>query len=272
MSARAGGSPSATPCGSCQTERMDRFPERSWDPLDRDVERRLLEGEVTDGARIPYASNGVFLLELRHLDDAEPGYAVYKPARGENPLWDFPPDLYRREVAAYRLSKALGWELIPPTVEREDGLELGVGSLQAFIPTDYRCTFFELREQHADRMRQFALFDWLANNADRKGGHILQAEDGHLWGIDNGLSFHEEEKLRTVIWDYAGEAIADDLLADVASLAVRLEQGGEAQRALADLLLESELEMLHLRAHRALEERRLPEPPPHRRAVPWPLI
>lgn len=251
---------------------MDRFPDRSWDPLDHDVERWLLEGEVSDGARIPYASNGVFLLELRHPDVAEPGYAVYKPARGENPLWDFPRDLYRREVAAYRLSKALGWELIPPTVKREDGLELGVGSLQAFIPTDYRCTFFELREQHADRMRQFALFDWLANNADRKGGHILQGDDGHLWGIDNGLSFHAEEKLRTVIWDYAGEAIADDLLGDVASLAARLEAGGEAQRAFAGLLSESEIELLLLRAERTLEEARLPEPPPHRRAVPWPLI
>ena len=251
---------------------MDRFPDRSWDPLDAEIERWLLDGEVTDGARIPYASNGVFLLELRHADAPTPGYAVYKPSRGENPLWDFPPDLYRREVAAYRLSKVLGWDFIPPTVEREDGLELGIGSLQAYIPTDYGCTFFELRERHADRMRQFALFDWLANNADRKGGHILQDEAERLWGIDNGLSFHVEEKLRTVIWDYAGEPIADNLLADVAALAAQLEPGRRAQQAFAGLLSDPEIEMLLHRAERALTEARLPNPPPNRRAVPWPLV
>ena len=186
---------------------MDAFPDRNWDPLDPDLERRLRESEIADGARIPYASNYVFLLELRVADVAEPGYAIYKPARGENPLWDFPPDLYRREVAAYRLSRELGWHLIPPTIEREDGLEYGAGSLQTYIPANYGCTFFELREEHPERLRQFALFDALANNADRKGGHILQAPDGGLWGIDNALCFHDEEKLRTVIW---GLGLASD--------------------------------------------------------------
>ena len=262
----------ATLCGCCQTELMERFPDRAWDPSGGQVESWLLEGEVTDGARIPYASNRVFLLELRHAEAEEPGYAVYKPSRGENPLWDFPPELYRREVAAYRLSRALGWELIPPTVEREAGLELGVGSVQAYIPTDYRCTFFELREGHAERMRQFALFDWLANNADRKGGHILQGEGERLWGIDNGLSFHVEEKLRTVIWDYAGEPIADGLLADVRGLAAGLGAGGEARGAFAGLLSEAEIEMLLRRAERVLSEGRLPSPPVGRRAVPWPLV
>lgn len=251
---------------------MERFPERSWDPSADEIEHWLLEADVTDGARIPYASNRVFLLELRHADAEEPGFAIYKPARGENPLWDFPPDLYRREVAAFRFSRALGWSLIPPTVERGAGLELGPGSLQAYIPTDYRCTFFELREQHGERMRQFALFDWLANNADRKGGHILKGEADRLWGIDNGLSFHVEEKLRTVIWDYAGDAIAEDLLSDVERLAAELESGGPARADLADLLTEPELEMLRRRSLRALQERRLPNPPQNRRAVPWPLV
>ena len=251
---------------------MDRFPEQSWDPVADGIERWLIEGEVVDGARIPYASNRVFLIELQHGDVSEPGFAIYKPSRGENPLWDFPPELYRREVAAYRLSDALGWDLIPPTVEREDGLELGVGSLQAFIPTDYRCTFFELREQHADKMRQFAVFDWLANNADRKGGHILEGQAGHLWGIDNGLSFHVEEKLRTVIWDYAGDEIADELLSDIEQLAGELEPGGVAYASLVDLLADEELDVLRLRAARALAERHLPNPPQGRRAVPWPLV
>ena len=251
---------------------MDAFPDRNWNPLDPDIERRLRESEISDGARIPYASNYVFLLELRVADVAEPGYAIYKPARGENPLWDFPPNLYRREVAAYRLSRELGWQLIPPTIEREDGLEYGAGSLQTYIPANYGCTFFELREEHPERLRQFALFDALANNADRKGGHILQAPDGGLWGIDNALCFHDEEKLRTVIWDWASEPISDDWLADIAALRDDLEAGGEARDSLAAYLGESEIGALIARAERLLAERRLPEPPQDRRSYPWPLI
>ena len=251
---------------------MERFPEQSWDPLDIRVPAWLMEAAVSDGARIPYASNYVFLLELQHDDAPTCGYAVYKPGRGENPLWDFPPNLYRREVAAYRLANALGWHLIPPTIERADGLEYGVGSLQAYIPTDYGCTFFELREQHTDAMRRFALFDWLANNADRKGGHILKGQGDQLWGIDNGLSFHEDDKLRTVIWDYAGEPIDDALLEDVARLIPDLDTGGNAAAALSPMLSANEIDVLRQRAERALDERRLPEPPLDRRPYPWPLV
>ena len=251
---------------------MERFPEQSWDPLDERVPVWLSTAAVTDGARIPYASNFVFLLELQHDEAPTLGYAVYKPGKGENPLWDFPPNLYRREVAAFRLSSALGWDLIPPTVEREQGMEYGIGSLQAYIPTDYRGTFFELREQYADLMRRFALFDWLSNNADRKGGHILKGEGDHLWGIDNGLSFHEDEKLRTVIWDYAGDPIDSTLLEDVERLIPRLEGEGDAAAALAGLLSVGEMEVLRLRASRVLESGRLPEPPAGRRSYPWPLV
>ena len=251
---------------------MERFPEQSWDPLDERVPRWLAEAAVTDGARIPYASNYVFLLELEHDEAQALGYAVYKPGKGENPLWDFPPNLYRREVAAFRLSAALGWQLIPPTVEREEGLEYGVGSLQAYIPTDYRCTFFELREQYPDVMRRFALFDWVANNADRKGGHILEGQAGQLWGIDNGLSFHEDEKLRTVIWDYAGDPIEAPLLEDLDQLVAALEPDGPASDSLSPYLSSDEITILQLRAQRAREEGRLPEPPAGRRAYPWPLV
>ncbi|MCY4619604.1 MAG: SCO1664 family protein [Chloroflexi bacterium] len=251
---------------------MERFPEQSWDPLDERVPSWLATATVTDGARIPYASNYVFLLELRHDEAPIPGYAVYKPGKGENPLWDFPPNLYRREVAAFRLSAALGWNLIPPTIERETGMEYGVGSLQSYIPTDYSSTFFELREQYADDMRKFALFDWLSNNADRKGGHILKGVGDHLWGIDNGLSFHQEEKLRTVIWDYAGEAIAPDLIADVEELIPTLSESGETAAALSDLLSEGEIDVLRRRAVRVLDERTLPDPPQGRRSYPWPLV
>ena len=251
---------------------MERFPEQSWDPLDERVPSWLSTATVTDGARIPYASNYVFLLELQHDEAPIPGYAVYKPGKGENPLWDFPPNLYRREVAAYRLSAALGWDLIPPTIEREAGMEYGVGSLQAYIPTDYTCTFFELREEYADDMRRFALFDWIANNADRKGGHILKGIDDQLWGIDNGLSFHQEEKLRTVIWDYAGEPISQTLIADVEGLVATLSEDGETASSLSDLLSVDEIEVLRRRAVRVLEEGRLPDPPTGRRSYPWPLV
>ena len=251
---------------------MERFPERSWDPSNPRTTEWLCTAEVTDGARIPYASNYVFLLELRHDDADHLGYAVYKPARGENPLWDFPANLYRREVAAYRVSQSLGWNLIPPTVERADGLEYGVGSLQAYVPTDYRRTFFELRDDYGDIMRQFALFDWLANNADRKGGHVLLGENNHLWGIDNGLCFHVDEKLRTVIWDYAGDPIPPEQLIDIERLLVELEHGGPAQELLTGLLSEAEVAILATRARRALEQGHLPEPPAGRRSYPWPLV
>ncbi len=251
---------------------MERFPEQSWDPLDERVPSWLSTATVIDGARIPYASNYVFLLELQHDEAPIPGYAVYKPGKGENPLWDFPPNLYRREVAAYRLSAALGWDLIPPTIERESGMEYGVGSLQAYIPTDYTCTFFELREEYADDMRRFALFDWIANNADRKGGHILKGIGDQLWGIDNGLSFHQEEKLRTVIWDYAGESIEPALIADVENLVATLSEDGETASSLSDLLSVDEIEVLRRRAIRVLDEGRLPDPPTGRRSYPWPLV
>lgn len=251
---------------------MERFPQRSWDPGDPRTADWLCSAQVTDGARIPYASNYVFLLELRHPDSVDPGYAVYKPAKGENPLWDFPANLYRREVAAYRLSEALGWSLIPPTVERADGLEYGVGSLQAYVPTDYRRTFFELRDDFADTMRQFALFDWLANNADRKGGHVLIGDGDHLWGIDNGLCFHVDEKLRTVIWDYAGEPIPPQQLSDIERLSTALDDGGSAHTSLSGLLSEAEIAILATRARRVLEAGRLPEPPAGRRSYPWPLV
>jgi len=251
---------------------MERFPEHSWQPVDERVPALLSSATVTDGARIPYASNYVFLLELQHDDAPSLGYAVYKPGKGENPLWDFPPNLYRREVAAYRLSVALGWNLIPPTIEREDGMEYGVGSLQAYIPTDYSCTFFELREQYADEMRRFALFDWLANNADRKGGHVLKGVGDQLWGIDNGLSFHQDEKLRTVIWDYAGEPIDPELIADVERLIPTLAENGETAMALSGLLSVAEIDVLRRRAERVGEKGRRPNPPQGRRSYPWPLV
>ena len=251
---------------------MDRFPTTSWGPGDEAIEERLEQAEVTDAGQIGHASNHVFLLELAHPNVEERGYAVYKPLRGETPLWDFPPQLYKREVASYRLSKALGWALIPPTVAREEGVAEGMGSLQLFIPADYRCTYFDLRHEHTETMRRFAVSAWLANNADRKGGHILQGPDDQLWGIDNGLTFHSEEKLRTVIWDYAGEAVSESELTDVAAFAARLAEDAALGADLGRYLDEEELGALRARAAEILEQRRFPEPPTWRRPYPWPLI
>ena len=250
---------------------MDRFPETSWDPDDDQIEARIATAEVRDSGMIPGTSNYVFLLEL----DGGPsgiGYAIYKPLRGEAPLWDFPPSLYKREVACYVVSKALGWKLIPPTVAREEGVEHGAGSLQLFIPTDHRCTFFDLREEHADVMRRFATFDWLVNNADRKGGHLIQGQSGQIWGIDNGLSFHVEEKLRTVIWDYAGEPVPEALLPDIERFAAELEPETPLGQELGAYLDPDELEMLLERSRAILRDPVFPHPPDWRRPYPWPLI
>ena len=251
---------------------MRGFPQTSWDPNEPTVERWLLEGKVRDSALIPSSSNYVFLLELGAPGVEQSGFAVHKPERGETPLWDFPPSLYKREIATYLISEALGWGLIPPTIEREDGLENGLGSLQLFIPADMGCTFFDLRDDNADAMRRFAAFDWLTNNADRKGGHLLQASDGRIWGIDHGLALHSEEKLRTVIWDYAGQRLPNEWLDEIVALVAKLEDGGTAQEQLAPYLDEQELEALRMRAASILAHPVLPEPPTSRRPYPWPLI
>ena len=173
----------------------------------------LTRGAVTIRGRMPWASNATFLVEIAL--DGGTALGVYKPERGERPLWDFPPGLYKREVAAYHLSEALGWGLVPPTVCR-DG-PYGEGSVQLFVPADFEQHYFTLREhaEHRDRLERICVFDLLANNADRKGGHCLAGDDGAIYAIDNGLTFHEEMKLRTVIWDFGGEPIPRALLADV---------------------------------------------------------
>ncbi|HEX2039574.1 MAG TPA: SCO1664 family protein [Acidimicrobiales bacterium] len=225
----------------------------------------LASGEVEVRGRMPWSSNATFLVDVHHQGTGLP--AVYKPQRGERELWDFPDGLYRREVAAYHLSLALGWRLVPETVVREDA-PLGVGSLQRFVPADFDQHYFTLleEEEHHDALRRIAVFDVLANNADRKSGHCLLDEDGHIWAIDNGLSFHVEPKLRTVIWDFAGQRVAEPVLADVERLAT------DVPGALCELLHPVEVDALVERARRLLRVRKLPMPPPGYRAYPWPLV
>ena len=224
----------------------------------------LRDGDLTVLGRMPFSSNATFLVEVGA--DDRTARAIYKPSKGEQPLWDFPSGLYQREVAAHLLSEQLGWRVVPPTVLREG--PLGIGSLQLFIDADVEQHYFTLLEDptlHA-QLRRMCVFDLLANSTDRKGGHILVDADRHLWGIDNGLSFHQEFKLRTVIWDFAGEQMPADDLADVA----RLLDGGISDD-LAGFLDRFELDAVLTRARALVSERVFPTDPTGRR-WPWPVI
>jgi uncharacterized repeat protein (TIGR03843 family) len=193
---------------------------------------------------------------------------IYKPGRGERPLWDFPRGLFRREIAAYELSELLGWGLIPPTVLRD--ADYGPGSVQWFIDTDYTKHYFTLLEDsaHHDQLRRMALFDIVANNTDRKGGHVLLDAHGALWGIDNGLCFNEEPKLRTVIWDFAGETLPEGLCTDLAAL---VKRNPKQLGSLNNLLSSDEIAALFARARRLLERPEFPAPRSDH-AYPWPLV
>jgi uncharacterized repeat protein (TIGR03843 family) len=225
----------------------------------------LLErGEVELKGRMPWSSNATFLVGVC-LDGVGETDAIYKPGRGERPLWDFPGGLFRREVAAYRLSVALGWDLVPETVLRDDA-PLGEGSLQRFVDADFSEHYFTLleREDLHPQLQRMAVFDLLANNADRKGGHCLITEDGHVWGIDHGVCFHDEPKLRTVIWDFAGEPVDADLLADVAGLLTEPPM-------LNDLLHQREVAAFLRRVEAVTRLKRFPDPGSDR-PYPWPLV
>jgi uncharacterized repeat protein (TIGR03843 family) len=191
---------------------------------------------------------------------------IYKPARGERQLWDFPDGLYLREVAALDVAAALGWHLVPETVLRQD-LPLGPGSLQRWVDADYEEHYFTLveHERWHDELRRIALFDLVANNADRKSGHCLLAED-RIWGIDNGLCFHVQPKLRTVIWEFGDDPIGLELRDDLARLA------DAPPSSLEQLLHDDEIEMLRRRAVAVSRLARLPDPGPDHRPYPWPLV
>ncbi|MGH9242839.1 MAG: SCO1664 family protein [Acidimicrobiales bacterium] len=226
----------------------------------------LASGEVEVLGRMPYSSNATLLTAVR-VDGTAEGLAVYKPGRGERPLWDFPPDIYVRERAAYLLSEALAWRLVPPTVVRDDA-PLGPGSLQLFIEADFEEHYFTLieDERYHDALRTICTFDLLANNTDRKSGHCLVDGDGHVWAVDNALCFSSQPKLRTVIWEFGGEAIPDRLLGDVE----RLVADG-VPSDLAGVLDSRERAALLRRARSVLTKPCFPiDRSGHR--YPWPLV
>jgi len=214
--------------------------------------------------RMPNSSNGTYLVTVG--DAADNVRAIYKPLQGERPLWDFEPGLYKHEIAAYRLSEALGYHLVPPTVLSEG--PLGVGSLQLFVNYNPEEHYFYLYEQHLEvheRLKAMAVFDVVANNTDRKGGHVLLDEDGNIWGIDHGVCFSDEFKLRTVIWDFATQTISDQLLAPLEQLIESVPVN------IAALLTDYEIEAMLERTEWLLENRVFPAPE-SRYQYPWPLL
>jgi hypothetical protein len=223
-----------------------------------------LEGQFMRGSNYTFFGNACI--------SGEKVPFVYKPTRGEMPLWDFPArSLAKREAAAYLVSEELGWGLVPPTIYRRKG-PLGAGSLQAFIPHNHDLHFFNFGRDDLERLRPFVAFDILANNADRKGGHILKANDGRLFSIDHGLCFHREDKLRTVIWNFAGEPIPESICSDLERFALKLLPGQEFHQALRTLLLVSEIKSMHKRILRLLAAGVFPAPPGSQRPFPWPLV
>ncbi len=228
----------------------------------------LALGEIEILGLLPYSSNYAFLVEVTRGD--EKVEAVYKPVRGERPLWDFPHGtLAGREVAAALVSEAGGFDLVPPTVLRDDAPH-GPGSLQLFIDHDPNRHYFVLIHEREQEMADFAAFDIVINNADRKGGHVIEDFDGKLWGLDHGLAFHLEPKLRTVVWAFAGHRLTKEVSDKLARLSDAFGQG-QLTDSLAALLTSEEIAETQARVEGLTRSGVFPEPqgPFH---MPWPLI
>ncbi len=242
---------------------------RAWMHNTAEVLDLLETGEMELQGMIPWSSNYTYLAQVRRGEREL--LAVYKPACGERPLWDFETGtLCQREVAAYDVSAALGWPSIPPTVLR-DG-PMGIGAVQQFIEFTRRENFFTIRDRCRTAMLEIAAFDALINNTDRKGGHVLVDENGAVWCIDHGVTFHEEPKLRTVVWDFVGEPIPDRLLHDLDRIRHRLKVGEPLRRKLDPLLSRSEVRALDSRLGQLLREQSYPPPPEDWPHIPWPPV
>lgn len=229
----------------------------------------LHQGVLELEGLISWGSNYTFLGRVCH--DQQEVEVIYKPRKGERPLWDFTPGtLCLRERAAYLVSEALGWCVVPPTVLR-DGPH-GWGSVQRFVNHDPDRHYFTFEGQYQDQLQRIVLFDLVVNNADRKGGHVLIDNDDHLWSIDHGICFHSDYKLRSVIWEFAGKAIPQHLLNDLQRFQQSLEDpASEDAGALSDLLKPHELEAMKRRMSKLLREKVFPRPGPGRH-YPWPPV
>ena len=230
----------------------------------------LQNGDIdAEHGSIQWSSNYTFLLSIKQADVSV--MAVYKPQRGERPLWDFPDGtLCQRERAAFITSQALTWQIVPPTVLR-DGPR-GIGSMQFFVDHDPDYHYFHFDESLIPQLKRMALFDVLINNADRKGGHCLVDEQEHLWGIDHGIAFHSQYKLRTVIWNFVNQPIADDLLADVKNMRDKLETANDSYLCeMETLITKGEIRAFTNRIDKILKDKRYPAPGPGPNH-PWPPV
>jgi len=247
-----------------------------------DILYLLQTGTLEVEGLLPWSSNYTFLVQVcGAIDDGEKQRfeAVYKPRRGERPLWDFSQGtLCQRERAAFLTSQALGWHLVPPTVLREG--PHGTGSVQLFITHDPESHYltFEGDPAYRTQLQKIVLFDVIVNNADRKSGHVLLEKGGNadgsnrLWTIDHGICFHTDPKLRTVIWEFAGEPIPDELMEALTQFQEQLSTNQDTLRSeLASLLTGAEINALHKRTQRVIQQGKFNQPGPGRH-YPWPPI
>ncbi|CAM5661935.1 phosphatidylinositol kinase [Streptomyces narbonensis] len=255
----------------------------------------LAHGELTVRGRVGEASNAVLYCSVVH--EGREAACVYKPVAGEQPLWDFPDGtLAQREVAAYEISEATGWGLIPPTVLREG--PYGEGMVQLWIEADQEAQLLALTEDeeagegwkavgpaqiaedrtallvHADtpELRRLAVLDAVINNGDRKGGHLLPAPDGRLYGIDHGVTFHVEDKLRTLLWGWAGEELPAEAISVLDDLDRALTPGAPLVTRLAELLTGAEVAAVRARVAALRASGRHPEPSGLWPPIPWPPV
>ena len=233
---------------------------------------RILEkGEVKLKGQFLDSSNATFFVTC--LLREESLQAVYKPEAGQTELYDFEPaTLPRREVAAWLVCRAAGWEFVPPTLHRKDGLPFGAGSLQVFIEHDPKMHYLALEEEERAPFCNVALFDLVVNNADRKSGHLIFGDDGRWWAIDQALCFNVEPKLRTVIWDFIGEPFSEEEVSALQSLELALEPSANLSQSLGELLQKDEIDAIRQRVQILFELGAFPEPDPGHRPVPWPLV
>jgi uncharacterized repeat protein (TIGR03843 family) len=226
----------------------------------------LRTGTMAVEGRLVDASNTTLYCSLRRGELT--AACVYKPVRGERPLWDFPDGtLAAREAAAYLVSTAMGWNVVPPTVLRDDG-PFGEGMVQLWIDGDETVDLTGLVRAELPPLRRMAVFDAVINNADRKGGHLIPMPDGHVYGVDHGVCFHRHDKLRTVLWTWAGDPLPDEAVDALSELRAELE--GALGDGLSALLTRREVVAVTSRVDRLLTTRHYPEPSGDWPAVPWP--
>jgi uncharacterized repeat protein (TIGR03843 family) len=235
----------------------------------------LLHGELAVVGQLVDASNASLLCSLSISDGPSDGpsdgdaHVIYKPLMGERPLWDFPEGtLSHREVAAFIVSESLGWNIVPPTVWR-DG-PFGPGMVQEWVDVDESVDLVALVQSDHPELRRMAVFDALINNGDRKGGHVLPTADGHLWGIDHGVTFAIEDKLRTVLWQWRGNEVPAELLEPIDRWLKTWNDQHSPVAALSGHLSEPEMKALRNRGERLIETRTHPEPSADWPAIPWP--